>query len=336
VLALALAAVSAAAIAQSRWWLGFIDAEDRAFFEIPREARACAERDAAVRRAEAAPGAVVVAPRDAGALIGPGERLSFAVIDAQGVGSVRVLTRLVAITREEEGRRLALEPPCWYLAQAGEYGAHYRVTEDRLAVAVHPPRPLRLRAVDRGWRALDATHGAGDATPGALDAKPGALDAKPGALDGKPTPPGAEGFPTAWQRMLARALPGAALWHAQPFGAVRVAGGAADALLLLGAVAAPGAEVDAPGTYNTLNMIVADSADPAQALPLFQSGPSGGHARSPEASYVAQIAAVVDLDGDGVDELIVRARHFAGGTLRVLRWTGARYVEIRRGGYEGE
>ena len=32
------------------WWIGFIDARDRAFLEIPGDARACAARDAMARR----------------------------------------------------------------------------------------------------------------------------------------------------------------------------------------------------------------------------------------------------------------------------------------------
>lgn len=300
----------AGALAQSpgRWWVGFIDANDRAFFEIPPGGRDCVERDAAVRRAATSPAAVVASSRSAGTLLPPGARLNFTVADIAGANSERVLTRVVAIVREDEAHRPALEPACWYLAQAGEYPGTYRVAEDRLAVAVHPPRPVRLTAVDATWRSMSSAP-AGEAAA-------------------------ADDFPAAWQSLLAQAQPGAALWHAQPFRAVREVARGAEPLLLLGAVVAPDGAPDNPATYNTVNLIVREAQ--LSGLPLYQSGPSGGRARAAAESFVAQVAAVVDLDGDGVDELIVRARHYAGGALRILRWDGARYVEVRRTGYEGE
>lgn len=301
--------VAAGASAQpaGRWWIGFIDARDRAFFEIPSGGRDCAERDATVRRAALPAAAVVVSPRNPAALLPADARLVFAVADIAGATSERVLTRVVAIVREDEAHRPALEPACWYLAQAGEYPGTYRVAEDRLAVAVHPPRAVRLTAVDATWRSMSSAP-AGEAA--------------------------ADDFPAAWQSLLAQALPGAALWHAQPFGAVRDVARGAEPLLLLGAVVAPDGAPDKPATYNTVNLIMREAQ--LSGLPLYQSGPSGGQARAAAESFVAQVAAVVDLDGDGVDELIVRARHYAGGTLRILRWDGARYVEVRRTGYEGE
>ncbi|CAN0510981.1 unnamed protein product, partial [Phaeothamnion confervicola] len=49
-----------------------------------------------------------------------------------------------------------------------------------------------------------------------------------------------------------------------------------------------------------------------------------------------QVAATLDLDGDGSDEVLLRARHYAGGNLMVLRWQGRGFVAVRQGGYEGE
>lgn len=302
------AAAGAAAQAPGRWWVGFIDANDRAFFEIPAAGRDCADRDAAVRRAAAPPAAVVASPRSAGSLLPAGARLNFAVADSAGVTSERVLTRVVAIVRDDEAHRPTLEPACWYLAQAGEYPGAYRVTEDRLAVAVHPPRALRLTTVDATWRSMTAVP-AGEAAA-------------------------ADDFPAAWRSFLIQVLPEAALWHAQTFSAVRDVARGLEPMLLLGAVVAPDGAPGSPATYNTVNLIVREAK--LSNLPLYQSGPSGGLARAAAESFVGQVAAVVDLDGDGVDELIIRARHYAGGTLRILRWDGARYVEVRRTGYEGE
>ncbi|MFN0160783.1 MAG: hypothetical protein ACKVQQ_06105 [Burkholderiales bacterium] len=302
------AAAGTAAQAPARWWVGFIDTNDRAFFEIPVSGRDCVERDAAVRRAAAPPAAVVASPRSAATLLPPGARLAFAVADIAGATSERVLTRVVAIVREDEAHRPTLAPACWYLAQAGDYSGAYRVAEDRLAVAVHPPRALRLTAVDATWRSMTAVP-AGETAA-------------------------ADDFPAAWRSLLTQALPGAALWHAQTFSAVRDVARGAEPLLLLGAVAAPDGVPDSPATYNTVNLIVREAQ--LSNLPLYQSGPSGGQARAAADSFVAQVAAVVDLDGDGVDELIIRVRHYAGGNLRILQWDGARYVEVRRTGYEGE
>ena len=61
----ALLAADVEAQAAPRWWLGFIDQQDRAFLEIPPDRRACAERDALVRRSGAGAGAVVLSGRAA-------------------------------------------------------------------------------------------------------------------------------------------------------------------------------------------------------------------------------------------------------------------------------
>jgi FG-GAP repeat len=105
---------------------------------------------------------------------------------------------------------------------------------------------------------------------------------------------------------------------------------------LAGAIARGDAPADAEGTFDTLNLIVAGNAADAEPVVLYQSGPSGGIRRDARGSFVAQMVAAVDLDGDGVDELLVRARHYAGGNLKVLKWNGSRYREVWQSGYEGE
>jgi hypothetical protein len=118
----------------------------------------------------------------------------------------------------------------------------------------------------------------------------------------------------------------------QSFSAVLTRGGAPETLTLIGAIN------DAPGlaggaqAYNTLNLIVRDGV----AAPVYQSGPSGGTAKNRAGSFVAQAVAAVDLDGDGIDEIVLRARYFEGGNLKVLKLVQGRLVEIRQTAYEGE
>jgi hypothetical protein len=309
-LLLCLLASGARAQVPAQWWVGFIDARDRAFLELAPDGTACAERDAAVARAALPAGAVLVSRRAAAGLVPTGARLTFGIADLAGRTGERVMTRVVAIVREGEGSPALLQRPCWYLAEAGAEAPGYLAVEDRLAVGVHPPRALKVRGFDPQWRIIGEP-----GTPGAV--------------------PATDGPASAWKRLEA-ALPGAAQRHAQPFEAVTDAGAAPRPMWLLGAVARGDAPAAADGTYDTLNLIVAEDVTDAEAAILYQSGPSGGIRRNARGSFVVQVAAAVDLDGDGVDELLVRARHYAGGDLRVLKWNGARYVEARKSGYEGE
>ncbi len=291
------------------WWIGFIDARDRAFLEIPGDARACAARDATARRGAA--GSVLTTPLRPESQLPPGARLVFGVTDITGAFTERVMTRVVAIAYEDEGRRRALRGPCWLLAEAGTDALGYRVVEDRLAFGAHPPRALAVRAVDAGWR--------GYGSP--VDA-PGA-DARFVA--------GAD-MPAAWRTRVSAALPGATQTHGQPFTATLDPRRGPESLLLIGAIGAVAGADGVAATYNTVNLIVREGHDAA----LYQAGPSGGIERNTGASFVAQVAAVVDLDGDGIDELVIRARYFVGGNLKVLKWSGSRYVEARQTGYEGD
>ncbi len=311
-----LCAMSFTAGAQTapRWWLGFIDSNDRAFLEISPGADACVERDALVRKATAVPGQVVPSRLNPATQIDKLARLTFGVIDLEGRGRERVMTRVVAIVREAEGARLPLPPPCWYLAEAGADAPGYRASEDRIAVGVHPPRSLMVRQFDQTWKsygALGAPHGADSRFAAAAE------------------------MPTALRDRVAALLPEATQLHAQAFSATLDVARGPEPLWLIGAIGRGDAPADQAGTYNTVNLIVREAAVVLSPV-LYLAGPSGGLVRNPAGSFVLQVAAAVDLDGDGVDELIVRARYYAGGNLKVLRWNGLRFVESRQGGYEGE
>lgn len=294
---------------QSQWWVGFIDLHNRAFLEIPGDAKACAARDMLARRG--AGGRVLTAPLRPESQLPPGSRLVFGVTDLAGVFAERVLTRVVAVAHEDEGRRRALRAACWLLAEAGTDVPGYLVTEDRLAFGTHPPRALVVRAVDAAWRGY-----------GPLADAPGA-DAR--------FAPGAD-MPAGWRHRIATMMPAVAQAHAQPFTAILDPRRGPEPMVLIGAIDDAAEASAVAGTYNTVNLIVRESREEV----LYLAGPSGGVGKSYAASFVAQVAAVVDLDGDGVDELVIRARYFAGGNLKILKWSGSRYVEVRGTGYEGD
>jgi hypothetical protein len=158
----------------------------------------------------------------------------------------------------------------------------------------------------------------------------GELADRPGA-DARFAP--AAEMPDALRRHLAALMPGAGQFHGQPFNAVLDPRRGPEPLWLIGAIALADGPAGNPATYSTLNQIV--RADRLEA-PLYQAGPSGGLGHDRRGSFAAQVVATADLDGDGIDELLLRARYYAGGNLKVLKWNGARFVEIRQGGYEGE
>jgi hypothetical protein len=296
-----------------RWWLGFIDQAGRAFLEIPAEPRGCAERDRLVARLAPEPGIVLVSPRPAASLVPQGARLAFGVTDLDGNSTERVFARVAAIVREDERGRASLQQACLFLVEAGADRPGHRALEDRLAIGVHPPRPLQVTRHDDGWRSFGGT--------------PGVVGADKRFL--------AEAEAPGWARDLVRKyLPGASQFHVQPFSAVLSAGAVRESLWLIGGIQGGELEPADPGAYNTINLIVGETA--AGRRVYFQSGPSGGLGRDRAGSFVAQVAATLDLDGDGIDEVLVRARHYAGGSLMVLRRAGSGFAVVRKGGYEGE
>ena len=307
--------LSATALADvpGRWWLGFIDQSGRAFLEIPGEARACGERDRLVARSSPAPGELIVSSRPAASQVQEGARLTFGVADLRGEYDERVFTRIVAIGRDDERVRPSLQPSCLYLAEAGAERSGVPAQEDRIAVGLHPPRRVRISRHEDAWR----NFGGSARTVGA--------DSRFLAESDAP----------AWVPELVRKyLPGAGQFHAQPFDATLAVGAGPERLWLVGGIQDGEADPAQPGTYNTVNLIVRASS-PASGV-LYRSGPSGGIGRDRAASFVAQVAATLDLDGDGSDEVLLRARHYAGGNLLVLRWQGRGFVAARQGGYEGE
>ena len=309
-----LAAFSASAQPRTDWWLGFIDARDRAFLEIPIAA-GCPERDALVKRSGAPSGQVVPSRRRATEFIVAGERLTFVVADVAAGRGERVMTAVVAIVREDEGVRGLLAPACWYLAEAGTQVHAYVAREDRVAVGVHPPRPLHMLVFEQTWQAFQGSPG--HSSP---DGR-GALDVQ---------------APLWIAERINGWLPDASQIHVQPFNATLDPARGPEPMWLIGAIARGDAAASAPGTFNTVNAIVRPGTAAVPQAPLYRAGPSGGLTVDRAGSFVAQIVAAVDLDGDGIDELLVRARYYAGGNLKVLRWNGHSYSIVREGGYEGE
>ncbi len=307
-----LCAAAFAANAQDtpRWWVGFIDANDRAFLEIPGDGPACTGRVGLLKGAIRRPGEVLPSRRSAAAQVGKDARLAFGVVDLAGRNRERVLPRVVAIVREDETARLPLPPPCWFLAEAGTEAPGYRALEDRIALAVHPPRVLKVRTFDQTWKSFAALSG----TEARLLAS--------------------REVPAALVERVAMLLPQATQVHAQSFSATLEALRGPEPLWLIGAIGSGDAPATEPGTFDTLNLIVREGAT-ADAV-LYSAGPSGGLGRDRAASFALQVAAVLDLDGDGADELLVRARYYSGGNLKVMRWDGRRFVEVRQTGYEGE
>lgn len=312
--------VAAPALAQSpaRWWLGFLDTEGRAFLELRRTTRDCAERDRSVRDAGVGPGGLARSRRSPAEYLPPGARFTIAVADFDGQASERVLTRVVGLAREDEGRAGLLPGACWYLAEPRVDAVGGALQEDRPVIGVYPPRALAVRRFDAAWR------GFGDAT----------------RLAGDSRFRGEADLPEALRRRISALLPGADQYHAQAFEAVVEPGRPARALWLAGGVVRSDGPPDDAATFRTLNLILPAGfdrgTDGAEAPALFQAGPTAGLGQEARQSYVAQVAAVVDLDGDGVDEIILRARYYAGGNFRVLRWNGARFVVAHDGAYEGE
>ena len=287
----------------ARWWIGFVDTRNHAFLELPASREACAAREAVFKRAPQVPGTVLAGPFKPDAFVPPGARLLFGVTDLRGRYVERVLPRVAAIARDDEHQQGA----CWYFAEAGTEASGYVAEEDTLAIATLPPRRLALRAAADDWRAY------GSATP--ADGRFAAMENAPGA----------------WRARVEKLLPGYTEIYGQSFHAVLEKGAAPQNLSLIGAID------DGKGeAYNTLNLILrADTETPGSAM-LYQAGPSGGVAANRAGSFVAQAVAAVDLDGDGVDEIILRARYFSGGNLKVLKLVNGMLVEIRQSAYEGE
>ena len=289
------------------WWPGFIDAKGKAFLELPGDTKLCATARDALRRARLKPGGVIALPLKVEALLPRGARLAFGVTDVDGVSSERVMTRIVAIERGAD------KGACAHLAEAGADAPGYPIEEDRLVFGVHPPRPLNFRAPQAEWKSYGATGGSAASSGARVDARFAA----------------AAGTPPVWRARVAPLLPGFTDAFGQSFEAVLESGRAAQRLTLIGAFVSEGGGT----TYNTLNLIALDGVTEA---PLFQSGPSGGIERSRALSYVAQAAGVADLDGDGVDEVVLRARYFSGGNLKILKYVSGKYLVVRETAYEGE
>lgn len=294
------------------WWPGFIDARGKAFLELSDDAKLCALARDALRKAAAAPGRVIALPVKVETLLPRDARLTFGVIDTQGVASERVMTRVVTIARGGD------KGACAHIAEAGADAPRYVAEEDRTAFGVHPPRPLAFRAPLEAWRSYGAIASVANA-------------------DARFAP--AADAPAAWRTRVTAITASPAEIFGQRFAAVLTSGAATEALALNGAIAAEGnvaiasQSARSSATYNTVNLIVRDAVE---GQPLFQSGPSGGIERNRAGSYVAQVAGTIDLDGDGVEEVILRTRFYSGGNLKILQWLNGKFVEVRQSAYEGE
>ena len=318
------------------WWPGFIDTRGKAFLELPDDARLCrlargqlasAARAVGVAGVAGAagaarvpppaalePGRTAVLPLKIDSLLPRGARLTFGVIDTGGATSERVFTHVVAIARGTD------KGACAHLAEAGAAAPGYSVEEDRTAFGVHPPRPLSFRPPAGEWK----SYGAAAAQPDSDARFAAAADAPP-----------------AWRARVALAIAAPREVFGQRFEAVLLRGRAAVPLTLTGAIAV------AP-EYDTFNLITLDDgagsaekptgkeASEGAAVTLYQSGPSGGIDKNRSGSFVAQVLGALDLDGDGVDEIVLRARYYSGGNLKVLRLSGGKLTEVRGSAYEGE
>jgi len=299
----------------NRWWLGFVDTRGHAFLELPADPRGCAARAALLKRGPLAAGAVASGAVISGAQgvprpeaqVPPGARLLFGVTDLRGRYAERVLPYSAAIGRDGDSTQGA----CWYLAEPGAQAAGYVAEEDALAFGTLPPRRLTLRPAADDWKSYGAI---------APDAR---ADARFAAM---------EEAPAAWRARVEKLLPGYTQVYGQRLEAVLEKGGAPQALLLIGAINDGDGPAGKGEAYNTLNMIVSEREE----SPLYLAGPSGGVAQNRAGSFVAQAVAAVDLDGDGIDEIVLRARYFTGGNLKVLGLVKGRLTEIRQSAYEGE
>jgi hypothetical protein len=300
----------------ARWWLGFMDTRGHAFLELPQDARNCAARAAQFKglNPAPAPGSVIAGGLKAEAYVPPNVRLLFGVTGLRGEYDERVMTRVAAIAREAERP----EGACWYLAEPATTAADYRAEEDRMVFATLPPRRLAPRLAADDWRAYGtvAPEAAGDRRFAGMEEAPG-----------------------DWRAQVEQRLPGYTQVYGQRLDAVMEKGGAPQALLLIGAIN-DGDGLGGKGeAYNTLNMIFrsGERTDGGkEAAPLYLAGPSGGVAKNRAGSFVAQAVAALDLDGDGIDEIVLRARYFTGGNLKVLKLVKGRYTELRQSAYEGE
>ncbi|MDB5805416.1 MAG: hypothetical protein JWN73_2738 [Betaproteobacteria bacterium] len=296
-------ASAAQAQGAAQWWIGFVDTRNHAFLELPATREACAAREAALKRAPQAAGTLLAGALKPEAFVPPGARLLFGVSDLRGRYVERVLPRVAAIARADEREQGA----CWYLAEAGTEPTGYIAEEDTLAIATLPPRRLALRLASGDWRSYGSA---------------AQVDGRFAAM---------EGAPAAWRARVEKLLPAYTQVYGQGFSAVLEKGAAPQNLGLIGAID------DGKGeAYNTLNLILRADGEKAGEAPLYQSGPSGGVAANRAGSFVAQAVAAVDLDGDGVDEIILRARYFSGGNLKVLKLVNGALMEIRQSAYEGE
>lgn len=302
------AACAACAQTPPLWWLGFVDTRGHAFLELPADVRQCEARAAALKKLAApATGTVVPGTIKVETHLPPGARLTFGVATLDGRYGERVLPRAAAIVRDDEARK----GPCWFFAEAGTEAAGYIAEEDRLAIGTHPPRPLTIRVAPEDWQSYGGAPGV--APP---DARFNPMEAAP----------------QAWRDRVARLLPRHTQVYGQTLSAVLSPGGKPETLTLIGAINdGPGATGEAEA-YNTVNLILRAGEE----APLYLAGPSGGAAKNRAGSFVAQAVAAVDLDGDGIDEIILRARYYEGGNLKVLKLVGGRLVEIRQSAYEGE
>lgn len=286
----------------SQWWAGFIDSRGKAFLELPDSPRLCTLARDALRRARAEAGRAVALPLKVESLLPRDARLVFGVINAEGVASERVMTRIVTLARDTQEKGA-----CAHLAEAGADAPGQGIEEAHLAFGVHPPRALTFRAPPDTWKSY-----------GTVAAQAG--DARFAA---------AAGTPAAWRARIAPLLPATSEIFGQRFDAVLEAGRPPRPLALIGAYST----IAGATTYNTVNLIAGETGE---GMPLYQNGPSGGIERNRAASFVAQVAGMIDLDGDGVDELVLRARYYSGGNLKVLRFSGGKFVELHQTAYEGE
>ena len=324
------------------FFTGFADADGNHFIAQPLSRPACQAREALMREAKGLierTGQVVVAPQRE-----PERRFAALVFDGKtAVWHPQLTLPLnVAVRREatldDKSPGSEQQGGCWYasapLQRAGQpiVGTQAQAEEVALVVAWSAPGSERsapaLRALPGAWRNYAASPKEGtvqltlplDELPAPLLrwlAHP-AVVARLGDAQ------------SSYRKGLTHVF-------AQDFSAVLEKERGIEPLQLIGTISATagGAQYNVAWSINRV-MSAATGGAETTLQPLAVVGPSGDERRTPLTAYAPEVAFVADLDGDGSDEFVLRARHFEGSSIRIWRFGGSGLTEVHRGVYEGQ
>lgn len=321
------------------FFTGFADADGNHFIAQPLTRPACQARDALMREAKGLierPGQVIVAPQRE-----PERRFAALVFDGKQAAWLAplALPLTVAIRREasldDKPGVMEQQGGCWYasapLQRAGQpiTGTQAQAEEVALVVAWNlPSTPTQiapaLRPLPLAWR----TH--------AANPKEGAAQLTLPMAELPSTLRGWFEHPAVIARLGdAQGSYRKGLTHVfmQEFQAVLERSRGLEALQLIGTISATagGAQYNVAWSLNR----VAGATDGA-LQPITIVGPAGDERRVPLNTYAPEVVFAADLDGDGIDELVLRARHYEGSSIRIGRLQGGVWTEVHRGIYEGQ